>query len=118
MAKPVIHAVVKTTKIKANINGQWNMRFIIIISGKLAPAPAIVSEMTDPLRAYFAEHNFQPEVVNYLSGWLDEGLQDWDISRDGPAKPRMSPIIVSWRALHCVSLLADSLVCGDQRQDS
>jgi methionyl-tRNA synthetase len=26
----------------------------------------------------------QPEVKNYVMKWIDEGLEDWDISRDGP----------------------------------
>ena len=26
----------------------------------------------------------QPEIVNYVRNWIKEGLQDWDISRDGP----------------------------------
>ncbi|MBN2111853.1 methionine--tRNA ligase [Candidatus Woesearchaeota archaeon] len=26
----------------------------------------------------------QPEIVNYIRNWIKEGLQDWDISRDGP----------------------------------
>ncbi|NOZ80075.1 MAG: methionine--tRNA ligase [DPANN group archaeon] len=26
----------------------------------------------------------QPEIVNYVGNWIKEGLQDWDISRDGP----------------------------------
>jgi len=43
-----------------------------------------LSSMSDKLRSYFKERNFQPEVINYLNNWLDEGLQDWDISRDGP----------------------------------
>ena len=29
-------------------------------------------------------NRLQPEVVNKLSEWLDEGLADWDISRDAP----------------------------------
>ncbi|MBD3309736.1 methionine--tRNA ligase [Candidatus Woesearchaeota archaeon] len=28
--------------------------------------------------------NLQPEIVNYVRNWIKEGLQDWDISRDGP----------------------------------
>ena len=26
----------------------------------------------------------QPEVVNKLKEWFEQGLQDWDISRDAP----------------------------------
>ncbi len=26
----------------------------------------------------------QPEIVNYIQNWIKEGLNDWDISRDGP----------------------------------
>ncbi|MFH1591336.1 MAG: methionine--tRNA ligase [archaeon] len=28
--------------------------------------------------------NLQPEVVNYVRNWIKDGLEDWDISRDGP----------------------------------
>lgn len=28
--------------------------------------------------------NLQSEIVNYVHNWIKEGLQDWDISRDGP----------------------------------
>ena len=27
-------------------------------------------------------HNFQPDVKNYVINWIDEGLHDWDITRD------------------------------------
>ena len=43
-----------------------------------------LSVMTDKLKKFFKDRNFQPEVTNYLNNWLKEGLQDWDISRDGP----------------------------------
>lgn len=29
-------------------------------------------------------NNLQTEVVNYVRNWIKEGLEDWDISRDGP----------------------------------
>jgi len=28
--------------------------------------------------------NIQPDVRNFVMGWINSGLQDWDISRDGP----------------------------------
>lgn len=28
--------------------------------------------------------SLQPEIVNYVKSWFSEGIQDWDISRDGP----------------------------------
>jgi len=43
-----------------------------------------LSALTDKLKAYFKEKEFQPEILNYLNNWLEEGLNDWDISRDGP----------------------------------
>ncbi|MFM2152773.1 MAG: methionine--tRNA ligase, partial [Pseudomonadota bacterium] len=36
-----------------------------------------------PMLATFAER-LQPEVRNYVSRWLEEGLKDWCVSRDGP----------------------------------
>jgi methionyl-tRNA synthetase len=29
-----------------------------------------------------SNHNLQPDVRNYVVNWIDEGLQDWDITRD------------------------------------
>ncbi|MBI4439533.1 methionine--tRNA ligase [Candidatus Woesearchaeota archaeon] len=31
-----------------------------------------------------ANKSLQPEIVNYIRNWIKDGLQDWDISRDGP----------------------------------
>ncbi|MFW6220701.1 MAG: methionine--tRNA ligase [Nanoarchaeota archaeon] len=28
--------------------------------------------------------NLQPEIINSVKKWIDEGLEDWDISRDSP----------------------------------
>lgn len=28
--------------------------------------------------------NLQPEIKKHIFGWIDKGLEDWDISRDGP----------------------------------
>jgi methionyl-tRNA synthetase len=28
--------------------------------------------------------HLQPEIQNFIETWLDEGLRDWDVSRDGP----------------------------------
>jgi methionyl-tRNA synthetase len=41
-----------------------------------------LSDFTEFLREFAGR--LQPEVRNYVSSWLDGGLQDWDISRDGP----------------------------------
>jgi methionyl-tRNA synthetase len=30
------------------------------------------------------ETRLAPTVANYVRGWIEEGLRDWDISRDGP----------------------------------
>ncbi len=44
-----------------------------------------LSEFQDKLSKWFEQNkNLQPEIINYLKNWLKEGLQDWDISRDGP----------------------------------
>ncbi|MFA6049121.1 MAG: methionine--tRNA ligase [Candidatus Micrarchaeia archaeon] len=37
------------------------------------------------LKKWFAENkHLQPDVTNYLKNWIEGGLQDWDITRDGP----------------------------------
>jgi len=44
-----------------------------------------LSSLSDKLDAWLGEHReLQPEIVNYVRNWIKEGLQDWDISRDGP----------------------------------
>ncbi|HLC19332.1 MAG TPA: methionine--tRNA ligase [Candidatus Nanoarchaeia archaeon] len=36
------------------------------------------------LREWLSNKNLQQEIVNHITGWLDKGLEDWCISRDGP----------------------------------
>ena len=36
------------------------------------------------LREWLTNKNLQQEIVNHINGWLDKGLEDWCISRDGP----------------------------------
>ena len=36
------------------------------------------------LKQWFAEGHVQSEIANKMNEWLDEGLQDWDISRNAP----------------------------------
>ncbi|MBW2988885.1 methionine--tRNA ligase [Candidatus Woesearchaeota archaeon] len=44
-----------------------------------------LSDFSDKLRSWFKNNKkLQPEIINYLNNWIEEGLQDWDISRDGP----------------------------------
>ncbi len=44
-----------------------------------------LSEFSNKLKNWFEKNKkLQPEIINYLKNWLKEGLQDWDISRDGP----------------------------------
>jgi len=43
-----------------------------------------LSALSNVLKEYFENKNFQEEIKNYLLNWLDDGLKDWDISRDGP----------------------------------
>src|SRR3989338_5199715 len=44
-----------------------------------------LSEFSDKLKAWFETNKaLQPEITNYLKNWLKDGLNDWDISRDGP----------------------------------
>ncbi len=41
-------------------------------------------EFTDFLRDWTRAGHLQEEVANKLAEWLDDGLQEWDISRDAP----------------------------------
>lgn len=43
-----------------------------------------LSEKGHLLKSWLKESNLQTSVENKLKEWLDEGLQDWDISRDAP----------------------------------
>lgn len=43
-----------------------------------------LGEFTDYLKEWTRAGHLQTEVANKLSEWLDEGLQEWDISRDAP----------------------------------
>lgn len=43
-----------------------------------------LSALSEKIKEYFNKTYFQEEIKNYLYNWLDEGLKDWDISRDGP----------------------------------
>ncbi|GAB1268659.1 methionine--tRNA ligase [Aurantivibrio infirmus] len=43
-----------------------------------------LGEFTDYLKEWTRAGHLQSEVANKLSEWLDDGLQEWDISRDAP----------------------------------
>ncbi len=44
-----------------------------------------LSEFSEFLLNWFNENKELPQdVVHHLKGWIDEGLQDWDITRDAP----------------------------------
>jgi methionyl-tRNA synthetase len=44
-----------------------------------------LSTFEKPLRAWLTKNkNLQDEVKNHIFEWLDKGLEDWCISRDGP----------------------------------
>ena len=44
-----------------------------------------LSEFEGKLKKWFEKNkNLQPEIINYLKNWIEKGLKDWDISRDGP----------------------------------
>lgn len=44
-----------------------------------------LSALSDKLDKWLVSNKkLQPEMVNYVRNWIKEGLQDWDISRDGP----------------------------------
>ena len=42
-----------------------------------------LSDFASQLRFWLTNnHNLQPDVKNYVINWIDEGLHDWDITRD------------------------------------
>lgn len=43
-----------------------------------------LSEFEDRLQAWMSSGLQQPEVVNKMKEWFEDGLRDWDISRDEP----------------------------------
>ena len=43
-----------------------------------------LSEFTDYLKSWTVDRHLQTEVSNKLREWLNDGLKDWDISRDAP----------------------------------
>lgn len=43
-----------------------------------------LSNFTDMLKTWTRNGSISKEITNKLSEWLDQGLQDWDISRDAP----------------------------------
>lgn len=43
-----------------------------------------LSAFSKKLSDWIKNKKFQPEVENYIQNWIKEGLEDWDITRDGP----------------------------------
>ncbi len=44
-----------------------------------------LSRFSNQLDTWLSENtSLQPEIVHYIKNWITEGLEDWDISRDGP----------------------------------
>ena len=43
-----------------------------------------LEDFADMLKDWFAAGHVQSEIANKMHEWLDEGLQDWDISRNAP----------------------------------
>ncbi|HVS64451.1 MAG TPA: methionine--tRNA ligase [Thermoanaerobaculia bacterium] len=43
-----------------------------------------LSDFEETLRAWATPERLQPEVVNKLEEWFEEGLRDWDVSREPP----------------------------------
>ena len=43
-----------------------------------------LSDFTDMLKRWLRDGHVQPEIANKLDEWFEEGLQDWDISRNAP----------------------------------
>ncbi len=43
-----------------------------------------LSSLSDELKEFILNSDFQEESKNYVLSWINTGLKDWDISRDGP----------------------------------
>ncbi|NQY75194.1 MAG: methionine--tRNA ligase [Candidatus Margulisbacteria bacterium] len=43
-----------------------------------------LSEFTEDLKKWVAGDHIEAEIKNKLQEWFDEGIRDWDISRDAP----------------------------------
>jgi methionyl-tRNA synthetase len=43
-----------------------------------------LSDFSDMLQEWLNAGHVQPEIANKLNEWFEEGLQDWDISRNAP----------------------------------
>ncbi len=43
-----------------------------------------LSDFTEMLQKWLHQGHVQPEIANKLNEWFEEGLQDWDISRNAP----------------------------------
>ena len=43
-----------------------------------------LEDFEEMLKNWFAEGHVQTEIANKMNEWLDEGLKDWDISRNAP----------------------------------
>ncbi|MEM9303129.1 MAG: methionine--tRNA ligase [Pseudomonadota bacterium] len=43
-----------------------------------------LGELEDVLKSWMGDGRLQPEVVNKLEEWFEDGLKPWDISRDAP----------------------------------
>ena len=43
-----------------------------------------LSEFADKLEKWVAEGHVRPEIKNKLKEWFEQGIKDWDISRDAP----------------------------------
>lgn len=43
-----------------------------------------LSSFSEKLEEWIRNNDFQEEVKSYLLNWIKDGLEDWDITRDGP----------------------------------
>ena len=43
-----------------------------------------LEDFEEMLKKWFADGHVQTEIANKMNEWLDEGLKDWDISRNAP----------------------------------
>jgi methionyl-tRNA synthetase len=81
-----------------------------------------LSEFSDKLKNWLnVNKNLQPEVKNYVLNWIEEGLKDWDITRDIswgvpiPLEEAKGKVLYGWFDNHLCYISA-ALKCLSQQE--